>query len=53
MNGDGLKRRFLSFKGFLGQFFVEKLGVKNWLKVRLTPYKKMPKMAVLGKIIFD
>ena len=39
MKGNDLKRRFLFIWGFLGHILVEKISVKNWPKVKLTPYK--------------
>ena len=49
MNENRLKCHFLLIYGYLGHFLVEKLGVKNWPKIRLTPYQNAnfwPKMAI-------
>ena len=53
MKGNSLKWHFYISWGFLGHFLVEKLGVKNWPKVRLTPYQNAnlwPNMAILLKL---
>ena len=39
MNENRSKCHFLLIYGFLGHFLVEILDVKNWPKVRLTPYQ--------------
>ena len=49
MNENRLKCHFPLIYGYLGHFLVEKLGVKNWQKIRLTPYQNAnfcPKMAI-------
>ena len=56
MKESRLKCHFFLIHGFLGHFSVEKLGVKNWPKVRLTPYKNAnfwQKMAIFREIFFE